>query len=62
MYINEENNRRTYRVDEIAKMLGVSRAGAYNLVYSGYIRSIRAGRLILIPVEALEEFLKKPVH
>ena len=49
--------RRTYRVEEVAKMLGVGRATAYNLVKEGYIRSIRAGGLILVPVEALDEFL-----
>ena len=49
--------RRTYRVEEVADMLGVARATAYNLVKEGYIRSSRAGRLILVPVEALDEFL-----
>ena len=55
----EETVRRTYRVEEIATMLGISRAAAYNLVGAGYIRAIRAGRLILVPVDALEEFLQK---
>ena len=50
--------RKTYRVEEVAKMLGISRAAAYNLVGTGYIRAIHAGRLILIPVDALEEFLQ----
>ena len=54
---NVDTTRRTYRVEEIAEMLGVSRAAAYNLVKDGYIRSIRAGRIILVPVEALDEFL-----
>lgn len=54
----EENVRKTYRVEEIAIMLGISRAAAYNLVGAGYIRAIRAGRLILIPVDALEDFLQ----
>ena len=54
----EDTVRRTYRVEEIATMLGVSRAAAYNLVGAGYIRAIRAGRLILVPVDALEEFLQ----
>lgn len=58
----EDTVRRTYRVEEIATMLGVSRAAAYNLVGSGYIRAIRAGRLILIPVDALEEFLQNTSH
>ena len=50
--------RRTYRVEEVATMLGISRASAYNLVSAGYIRAIHAGRLILIPVEAIDEFVK----
>jgi excisionase family DNA binding protein len=54
----EETVRRTYRVEEIATMLGISRAAAYNLVGAGYIRAIRAGRLILVPVDALDEFLQ----
>jgi excisionase family DNA binding protein len=54
----EDTVRRTYRVEEIATMLGVSRAAAYNLVGAGYIRAIRAGRLILVPVDALDEFLQ----
>ena len=51
--------RKTYRVDEIAELLGISRSGAYKLVNEGHIKCIRAGKLILIPVEALEEFLQK---
>ena len=54
--------RKTYRVEEVSTMLGISRAAAYNLVGAGYIRAIRAGRLILIPVEALEEFLQSASH
>jgi excisionase family DNA binding protein len=54
----EETVRRTYRVEELATMLGISRAAAYNLVGAGYIRAIRAGRLILVPVDALDEFLQ----
>ena len=54
----EDTVRRTYRVEEIATMLGVSRAAAYNLVGAGYIRAIRAGRVILVPVDALDEFLQ----
>ena len=55
----EETARRTYRVDEIATLLGISRSGAYKLINDGYIRCIRAGKLILVPVEALDEFIKK---
>lgn len=49
--------RRAYRAEEIAAMLGISRAAAYNLIRDGHIRSIRVGRLVLVPVETLDEFL-----
>ena len=55
----EDFVRKTYRVDEIANLLGISRSGAYKLINEGYIRCIRAGKLILVPVEALDEFLQK---
>lgn len=55
----EDSVRKTYRVDEIAGLLGISRSGAYKLINQGYIRCIRAGKLILVPVEALDDFLKK---
>ena len=58
MKCTEAIARKTYRVDEVATMLGISRAAAYNLVGAGFIRAIHAGRLILIPVDALEEFLQ----
>ena len=54
----ELSARKTYRVDEVAKMLGISRAAANKLVDNGFLRAIHAGRLILIPVSALDEFLK----
>ena len=54
----ELSARKTYRVDEVAKMLGISRAAAYKLVDNGFLQAIHAGRLILIPVSALDEFLK----
>lgn len=49
--------RRAYRVYEIAPILGISRSEAYLLVSKGHIRSIRKGRMIFIPVEAISEFL-----
>ena len=54
----EVGTRKTYRVDEVAKMLGISRAAAYKLVDNGFLRAIHAGRLILIPVSAWDEFVK----
>ena len=47
------------RVEELMPVLGIGRNTAYELVSSGQIRSIRVGRQIRIPKEALLEFLCK---
>ena len=52
-----EDNRLAYRVPEFAKLVGISRAGAYLAVQRGEIPSVRLGRVVLIPVEAVREFL-----
>lgn len=44
-------------VDEAAKALRVGRNTVYNLVRAGRIRSVRIGRKIRIPREALYEYL-----
>ena len=54
---NEEMNRRAYRVEEMAKLFGISRSAAYKLVSNGHIHCVRAGKLILIPADALDTFL-----
>ena len=40
-------------VDEVAKLLHVSRANAYRAIKTGEIPSIRVGRRILVPTAAL---------
>ena len=49
----------TLRVEELMPILGVGRNTAYELIRSGQIRSIRIGRQIRIPRDALLEFLQK---
>ena len=49
----------TLRVEELMPILGIGRNTAYELIRSGQIRSIRIGRLIRIPRDALLEFLRK---
>lgn len=49
----------TLRVEELMPVLGVGRNTAYELVRSGQIRSIRVGRQVRIPKDALLEFLSK---
>ena len=49
----------TLRVEELMPILGIVRNTAYELIRSGQIRSIRIGRQIRIPRDALLEFLRK---
>ena len=61
-----ENKYRTYedlpltmRVEDLMPVLRVGRNAAYELVRSGKIRSIRVGRSIRIPREAVIDYLAK---
>lgn len=49
----------TLRVEDSMPILGIGRNTAYELIRSGQIRSIRIGRQIRIPRDALLEFLRK---
>ena len=46
-----------FTVDEVASKLRVGRAAAYRLVDSGELRSVRVGRTIRVPAQALDDFL-----
>ena len=48
----------TRRVEELMPLLGFRRNTAYELVRSGRLRSIRVGRQVRIPKNALIEFLE----
>ena len=59
-----ENKYRTYedlpltmRVEDLMPVLRIGRNAAYELVRSGKIRSIRAGRSIRIPREAVIDYM-----
>ena len=47
------------RVEELMPILGIGRNTAYALVRSGRLRSIRVGRQVRIPKNALIEFLNE---
>ena len=49
----------TLRVEELMPILGIGRNTAYELVRSGQIKSIRIGRQIRVPKDAVEHFLKE---
>lgn len=54
-----QNNapRLTRKPEEAAPMLGIGRNGVYALIRSGELRHIKVGRKILIPLNAIDEFL-----
>ena len=49
----------TLRVEDLMPILGIGRNTAYELVRSGQIKSIRIGRQIRVPKDAVEHFLKQ---
>ena len=44
-------------VEDLAKLLGIGRNSAYNLVHSGELKFVRIGRQIRIPKSALIKYL-----
>jgi excisionase family DNA binding protein len=49
----------TFSVAETAKLLGVSRNGAYEAIARGQLPSIRIGRRLLVPRAALQRLLSE---
>ncbi len=52
-----ENEKLVYTVDELSKLLSISRNSAYEAVKKGIIPSLKCGRRILIPIAALQRKL-----
>ena len=52
----------TLRVEDLMPILDVGRNTAYELVRSGQIRSIRIGRQLRIPRDAVLEFLNEQTN
>ena len=44
-------------VNEAARVLGISRSYAYELVAAGILVPVRLGRRVLIPIAAIEELV-----
>ena len=49
---------RTYTVNEIARILGVSRTQAYRLVQEGLFKSVRIGNAIRISKRSFDHWLE----
>lgn len=51
--------KRTYTVEEIAKILGIGRTAAYNLVHSGVFKMVRIGSSIRVSKVSFDDWLNK---
>ena len=49
--------RRTTTIDEAAQVLGISRNSAYAAAKRGEIPTVKIGRLLLVPITALDRLL-----
>jgi len=47
----------TYRIEEAAKVLGISRNKCYEAAKSGEVPTVRIGKRLLVPKIALEKLL-----
>ena len=59
---NNNGDRLVWSVEEAGRLLGISRAHAYELVARGELTHIRLGRRIVIPKRALDELLDPPTR
>ncbi len=51
------NDKALLRVEEVARLLGIGRSKAYELVASGDLPALRIGRLIRVPRHALDRWI-----
>ena len=51
--------KRTYTVEEIAKILGIGRTAAYSLVPSGVFKMVRIGSSIRVSKVSFDDWLDK---
>lgn len=52
--------RQTYDVEEVARILGISRGIAYRMAREKTIPSLRIGRRLVIPKQAFNEWFNNP--
>ena len=50
-------DKRTYTVEEIARILGIGRTSAYILVKEGHFKTVRIGNAIRISKRSFDEWL-----
>ncbi len=54
---NVSEEKRTYTVSEVAKILDIGKSSAYNLVKCNVFRSIKIGKTIRIPKKSFDAWL-----
>lgn len=55
--VNTIPEKRTYTVDEVAKLLAISKTSAYALVQEGYFKTVRIGNAIRISKRSFDSWL-----
>ena len=53
---------KTYRVEDIAKILDIGRSSAYNLVREGHFKIVRIGTAIHISRKSFDEWLESQAN
>ena len=56
---SEQIPRALISVSEAARVIGVPRSYAYELVASGQLISVRLGRRVLIPISAIDDLIEQ---
>lgn len=59
--VTDMSNRATISVPEAGKLLGIGREAAYNAARRGELPTIRIGRRLLVPTQALRDLLSTTV-
>lgn len=61
IYTNYEQLPLTLCAEEVAQVLGVSRAGAYTLMHSKGFPVLQVGKRLVVPKDKLLEWIEKQV-
>jgi excisionase family DNA binding protein len=53
------DQRKAYRPEEVAQLLGLGRTTVFELLRTGEMESVKAGRARLVPADAIDRWLSK---
>ena len=57
----QHSGKRTYRVEEIARILDISKSSAYDLVRQGVFKTVKIGSAIRISKQSFDDWLDSQV-